>query len=97
MLIYADDSNFEELILNSNEKVLIDFYADWCMPCQMLAPIIEEIAKDYKVCKINVDKAPQVAAAFKIESIPTLAVIENKRLLNLASGYMEKEAVLKLL
>ncbi len=55
MLIHADDNNFKSVVLDKNETVLVDFFADWCSPCQMLSPIVEDIAKDFNVCKVNVD------------------------------------------
>ena len=70
--------NFEGEVLKSEKPVLIDFWATWCGPCRMLAPIIEEIAnerEDIKVCKVNVDEEPALANAFQIESIPTLVVV----------------------
>lgn len=92
--------NFEIEVVNSKTTVLIDFYADWCGPCKMLAPIIEEIANerdDIKVCKVNVDNSPELAAMFNVSSIPMLAVVKDKTVTNTAVGYMPKEKVLELL
>ncbi len=92
--------NFEE-ILNQDKKVLIDFWATWCGPCQMLSPIIEEIAKEangeYIVGKVNVDEEGELAAAFKVQSIPYLVVLKDKKVVKNALGYMSKEKVLELL
>lgn len=91
--------NFETEVIKSEKPVLIDFWATWCGPCRMIAPIIEEIAKerdDIKVCKVNVDEEPELATAFQVESIPMLTVIENGTVTKKAVGYMPKEKILEL-
>lgn len=94
--------NFEEEVLKSDKKVLVDFWATWCGPCKMLAPIIEEVAEEYadhvKVGKVNVDEQPELANAFEISSIPTVMVFEKGQLKGTAVGYRPKadiEALLK--
>lgn len=86
--------NFEEEVLRSDKPVLVDFWAPWCGPCRMLAPIVEEIAEEYadsvKVGKVNVDDEPALAAKFGISSIPALLVFRNGAVVNSAVGYRSK-------
>lgn len=86
--------NFEEEVLRSDKPVLVDFWAPWCGPCKMLAPIVEEIAEEYadsvKVGKVNVDDQPALAAKFGISSIPALLVFRNGAVVNSAVGYRSK-------
>ena len=92
--------NFETEVVKASQTVLIDFWASWCGPCKMLSPIVDEISEertDIKVCKINVDEQPELAAAFRVESIPTLVVMKDGKAVNGAVGYMEKSRVLALL
>ncbi len=98
-IIKIDSSNFEE-IKNSEKRVLIDFYADWCGPCKMIAPIIEEIAEEnpqYVVGKVNVDDCPELAIEFGVSTIPNLVVLENGKVLNQIAGARPKAAILKML
>jgi thioredoxin 1 len=97
--IKIDSSNFEE-IKNGEKRVLIDFYADWCGPCKMIAPIIEEIAEEnpqYVVGKINVDDNPELAIEFGVSTIPNLVVMENGKVLNQIAGARPKASILKML
>ena len=91
--------NFEQ-VKNSEKTVLLDFYADWCGPCRMVSPIVEEIAEEnpqYFVGKINVDEEPQLAAEFEVASIPTLVVIKNGEIVNQSVGAKPKAQILSML
>ena len=99
-LIHVTNFNFEEEVVKSEKPVLLDFWATWCGPCRMIAPIVEEIAEersDITVGKINVDEEPELAQAFGIMSIPTLVVMKNGEIENQIVGYRPKEDILKLL
>ena len=92
--------NFETEVLKCDKTVLIDFYADWCGPCRMVSPIVDEIANEhpeYKVCKVNVDREPELAQAFQITSIPALFVIKDGKVVNNALGAMPKDNILDML
>jgi len=98
-VIKANKENFES-IKNSDKPVLLDFYADWCGPCRMVSPIVDEIAEerdDIIVAKINVDEENDLASEFGVFSIPTLVVLKNGKVANQATGARPKDAILALL
>ena len=99
-VININKNNFQSEVLNSEKKVLLDFWAPWCGPCRMVVPIVEEIADerpDIKVGKVNVDEEAELASRFDIMSIPTLVVIENGKIVNQTMGAKPKEAILSML
>ncbi len=101
MSVYViNNENFENEVLKSERRVLVDFYADWCGPCRMVAPVLREIAEEYpeyKICKVNVDDEPELAEAFQIMNIPALVVIENGKIIDRAVGAKPKAQLLELL
>lgn len=93
-------NNFEQEVIKSDKTVLIDFWASWCAPCRMISPIIDEIAKEstnVKVCKINIDEQPELAQAFGVMSIPTIAVMKDGKVVNSMVGVRPKESIKKML
>lgn len=94
-------NNFDQEVLNSDKTVLIDFWASWCGPCRMVSPIVDEIAEQagdtLKVGKINVDEESDLAAKFGVQSIPTLIVMKNGKVVNTSVGAKSKQAILAML
>ncbi len=91
------NQNFDEIVLNSEEPILVDFWASWCGPCMMLAPFVEELSKTHKVGKVNVDQEMELAHRFSIVSIPTLLVFKGGKLVNQSMGYQSLESLQKLM
>jgi thioredoxin 1 len=92
--------NFEQEVLKSDIPVLVDFWAPWCMPCRMLSPVIDDIAKDatnFKVGKINVDEQGELAQQYGIMSIPTLIIFRDGKVANQTMGVQPKQAILEML
>lgn len=93
-------ADFDKEVLQSEVPVLVDFWATWCMPCKMLAPVIEELAaeaKDYKVGKVDVDQEPELARKYRVMSIPTVLVFKNGEVAASSVGVQSKEALENLL
>lgn len=93
-VINLTKDNFNEVVVNSDKPVLIDFWAGWCGPCRMMSPVVDEIAEersDIKVCKVNVDEERELAGLFQIASIPTLAVIKDGKVVNGSVGVRPKK------
>ena len=101
MAMQLKGKNFSEEVLKSDVPVLVDFWAEWCMPCKMLAPVIEELSSEangtYKVAKVNVDEAPSLAAQYEVMSIPTVLVFRNGQITNKSIGVVPKASLLELL
>lgn len=92
--------NFETEVLNSALPVLIDFYAEWCGPCRMLGPVIDEIAEEatnFKVGKVNIDEQPELATKYQVMSVPTLVVIKNGEVANRLTGVTPKQKILDMI
>lgn len=99
-VISVTKENFQSEVLQSNKTVLIDFWAEWCGPCRMLSPVVDEIANEQtevKVCKVNVDNEPELATQFGVMSIPTLVVIKDGKVVNQSVGVQPKENILTML
>lgn len=98
-VLKINKNNFES-VKNSDKKVLIDFYADWCGPCRMMSPIVDEIAderEDILVCKVNVDEEPELAEAFEVFSIPTLVIMQGGKVLEKSAGARPKGQLIAML
>lgn len=101
MAVTITKENFKEVVLNSKQPVLIDFWASWCRPCQMQGPIVEQLASEVKglavVGKLNVDEQQELAAQYKVMSIPTLVVFKDGKIVDHAVGVHSKEDLRKML
>jgi thioredoxin 1 len=97
MALEVTDSNFEELVLQSNKPVIVDFWAEWCGPCRLVGPIVEEIGKEYDgkavVAKLDVDSNPDVSAKFGIRNIPTLLFFKGGQVVDKQVGAVPKSSI----
>lgn len=97
--LHVTTATFENEVLKSDKPVLVDFWASWCGPCQMLLPVIEELADevtDAKICKVNVDEEPELAGRYKVMTIPTLMVVKGGKVVNTSIGVIPKDEILKM-
>lgn len=99
--IQLNNSNFEQVVLNSDKPVLIDFWATWCGPCRMQAPVIEELAEELEgsavIAKLDVDENPELAAQFSVMSIPTLVILKDGKIVGRRTGVTPKETLISML
>jgi len=99
-VIVVKDGTFKDEVLDANEPVLVDFWAEWCGPCRMMAPVVEQIAQEYsgkmKVAKLNVDENPESAAAYGVMSIPTLILFKNGEAVERFVGFRPKQELARL-
>ena len=99
-VIMLEKDNFANEVLKSDKTVLLDFYAEWCGPCRMVSPIVDEIANEHpeiKVCKVNVDEQPELAGEFDVMSIPSLFVVKNGEVVKNHTGALPKAQILEML
>ena len=94
-IIHLNEENFRKEVIESEKPVIVDFWAEWCMPCRMLTPIFEELSKEYgnrmKFAKLNVDEVPEIAQAFGIQGIPTLLIFHKGKVIERIVGLLPKE------
>ncbi|MFH1855614.1 MAG: thioredoxin [Candidatus Omnitrophota bacterium] len=100
MPMHLTDENFEEEVMKTDVPVLVDFWAEWCMPCKMIAPLLKEIAEEYrgkiKVCKVNVEEAPVTSAEHNVMSIPTLIIFKDGEEKQKTVGAVSKEKIISM-
>ena len=99
-VLHITKDTFEAEVLKSDKPVLLDFFAVWCGPCKMIAPVLDEIAEereDIKVCKVNVDEEPELAAMFAVSSIPVLVVMKDGQIVDQSVGAIPKQQIENLL
>ena len=99
MALVVTDSNFQQEVLEAGIPVIVDFWAEWCMPCKIVEPVVDEIEHDYKgklkVCRSNVDEAGQTASRYQVMSIPTLAIFKNGKLVDRVIGALPKDVIVE--
>lgn len=99
-ILHVTEANFDSQVLQADKPVLVDFWATWCGPCQMVGPIIEEIGNevtDQKICKVDVDENPELARQYRVMSIPTLAVFKEGEMVKREVGAKSKGEILEML
>lgn len=99
-MLNLTSANFKAEVEEYKGLIVIDLWATWCGPCRMIAPLLDEIEKempDVKFCKINVDEEPQLTRLFKVESIPTVAIVKDNTFLDMSVGYVQKDKLVKLI
>lgn len=99
-IVHITEKNFEEEVINAKKAVLVDFWAPWCGPCQMLSPIIDEIAEEQdtvKICKVNTDESSGLAAQYGVMTIPTLLLIKDGQVVSRSSGFVSKAEILDMI
>ena len=97
-IVHVTKANFDEIVMHSDKKVLLDFWATWCGPCKMLSPVLEDIAaerNDLLVAKVNIDEEMDLAMKFQVTSIPTLAVVKGGQVAATSVGFRPKDDVLR--
>ena len=97
MIKHINSEEFNKILVESNEIFIVDFYADWCGPCKMLAPIMEEISKDHKVFKVNTDDEEELAMEYGIMSIPCVIAFKDGIEVNRSIGLVDKDTILNLI
>ena len=100
-VLKLNSENFEQEVINESKTVLVDFYADWCGPCKIMAPVVEKIAEEagenVKICKINVDEASEIASKYGVMSIPTFIVFKNGEPSKVTVGMQQEETLKEML
>ncbi len=98
-IVKLNNENFKEEVIQSDKTVIVDFYADWCGPCKMMSPILDDIANELgskiKVCKVNVDESRDIAMKYEIMSIPTLIIFKNGKIVNTLVGLRDKNEIIQ--
>lgn len=100
MIKHIENDDYEKEVLNKKGLVLVDFYANWCGPCMMLSPILEEIANSrsgYDIIKVDVDESPEIAEKLEIDTIPTMVIYKDGKICKKIIGLMEKDEIVEIL